>query len=161
MDVTQGRRGCWRAIKTLCRSDASFLRFCFPISRRRVRDERMKQMLGGVSDVVHRAVERLFVRFRWLGEAAQLADELQRRSADFILGRGRKEVVKGLDVSAHNFFSVTRRPARVYPPAMAPMMKNGSLPLRIASGSGVSGDSRDKSSPQTKNRTIGLRFSVP
>jgi len=47
-----------------------------------------------------------------------------------------------------------------YPPAMAPMMRNGSAPLAIASGSGASGDSCDKSSPHTKNRTIGRRSFV-
>jgi hypothetical protein len=41
------------------------------------------------------------------------------------------------------------------------MMKNGSLPFVIASGNGESGDSSDKSSPQTKKRTIGRRFRVP
>jgi len=44
---------------------------------------------------------------------------------------------------------------------MAPITKKGSLPFVIASGKGVSGDSSDKSSPHTKNRTIGRRFKVP
>ena len=48
-----------------------------------------------------------------------------------------------------------------YPPAIAPMTKNGSLPFTIASGNGVSGDSSDRSSPQMKKRTIGRRFNVP
>ena len=47
-----------------------------------------------------------------------------------------------------------------YPPAIAPMIKNGSEPLAIASGNGASGDSCDKSSPQARNRTIGRRSSV-
>jgi len=47
-----------------------------------------------------------------------------------------------------------------YPPAMAPMIRNGSEPLAIAFGSGASGDSCDKSSPQAKNRTIGRRSFV-
>lgn len=47
-----------------------------------------------------------------------------------------------------------------YPPAIAPMIKNGSEPRTIASGSGSSGDSCDKSSPQAKNRTIGRRSFV-
>src|SRR5713101_921585 len=44
---------------------------------------------------------------------------------------------------------------RSYPPAMAPMMKNGSAPDATFSGSGASGDSRDRSSSQAKKRNIG------
>src|SRR5439155_14695320 len=47
-----------------------------------------------------------------------------------------------------------------YPPAMAPMMKKGSFPDATASGSGASGDSRDRSSSQAKNRSIGRRCPV-
>ena len=46
------------------------------------------------------------------------------------------------------------------PPAIAPMMKKGSLPLAIASGNGASGSSCEKSSPQQKKRTSGRRFLV-
>src|SRR2546429_857195 len=45
-----------------------------------------------------------------------------------------------------------------YPPAMAPTNRNGSAPVATASGSGASGDSCDRSSPQAKNRTNGRRF---
>src|SRR5438045_9657817 len=47
-----------------------------------------------------------------------------------------------------------------YPPAIAPMMKNGSSPFTIASGRGASGDSWEISSPQAKKRTSGRRLSV-
>ena len=47
-----------------------------------------------------------------------------------------------------------------YPPAIAPTTKNGSAPDRTASGSGASGDSNDKSSPQAKNRRNGRRLRV-
>jgi hypothetical protein len=47
-----------------------------------------------------------------------------------------------------------------YPPAIAPMMKNGSAPFTIGSGRGVSGDSWEMSSPQAKNRTSGRRLCV-
>ena len=39
--------------------------------------------------------------------------------------------------------------------------EEGSLPLAIASGSGASGDSWEKSSPQQKKRTSGRRFWSP
>jgi len=55
------------------------------------------------------------------------------------------------DMSAHS---------KAQPPAMAPIIKNGSDPFTIASGNGVSGNSCDKSSPQAKNRTIGRRSFV-
>ncbi len=53
---------------------------------------------------------------------------------------------------------LTARPD--YPPAIAPMIRNGSEPLAIGFGNGASGDSCDKSSPQAKNRTIGRRRCV-
>src|SRR4051812_35300091 len=88
--------------ETFRRPDARLLRFDLAIPGRRVANERLKQMLGGVGHVVHRAVERLLVRFRWFGEAAQLAHELKRRGANLVMRRRRQEVVKGLDVSAHD-----------------------------------------------------------
>lgn len=59
-------------------------------------------MFGGMSDVVHGTIKRFFVRLRRLGKAAELADELKRRCANLVVRRWRKEVVKGLDVSAHS-----------------------------------------------------------
>jgi hypothetical protein len=46
---------------------------------------------------------------------------------------------------------------RSYPPAMAPIIMNGSLPEETASGTGASGGSCDKSSWQAKNRKNGRR----
>ena len=46
-------------------------------------------------------LERGLVGLRRHGEAAQLANELERGVADLELGRGRLEVEEGLDVSAH------------------------------------------------------------
>jgi len=71
------------------------LRFRLAIARRRVGDEGLEQMLGGVGDVMNRAVERVLVRLRWFREAAQLADELEGRGADLVVRRRRKEVMKG------------------------------------------------------------------
>src|SRR5437762_567026 len=56
--------------------------------------------------------------------------------------------------------AIKRYEGFIYPPAMAPMIRNGSVPFAICSGSGASGDSWDKSSPQAKNRTIGRRSCV-
>ena len=50
---------------------------------------------------VHRSIECLFVRLRRFGETAQLADELERRRANFVVGRRRTEVMKCFDSSAH------------------------------------------------------------
>ena len=47
-----------------------------------------------------------------------------------------------------------------YPPAMAPMMRRGSVPLAIASGRGFSGSSWDQSSSQAKKRRKARRSSV-
>ncbi len=49
---------------------------------------------------------------------------------------------------------------RNQPPAIAPMMKNGSLPEATGSGSVASGEAKDKSSSQAKNRKNGRRSSV-
>ena len=53
-----------------------------------------------------------------------------------------------------------RDTAEGYPPAIAPMMKNGSVPFAIESGRGVSGGSWEMSSPHAKNLTSGRRFFV-
>ena len=46
-------------------------------------------------------MERGLVRARGMGEAGELADELGRRGAHFLVGRRRLEVEQGLDVAAH------------------------------------------------------------
>lgn len=55
-------------------------------------------------DLVYGATEGEFVRLGGLCEAAEFADELQRRRADFFVRRRRFEVMQGLDVSAHSFY---------------------------------------------------------
>src|SRR5688500_8580240 len=47
-----------------------------------------------------------------------------------------------------------------YPPAMAPTMRKGSAPVVTASGTGVSGDSWDRSCSQAKKRRKGRRSCV-
>src|ERR1700730_10608264 len=65
----------------------------------------MEQMMRDVSDLINCAIESLFVRFGRFGEATQFPNELERRRADFFLGRRRREVVKGFDVSTHKNLS--------------------------------------------------------
>src|SRR5262245_14494981 len=58
------------------------------VLRRRRRRQRVDQAAGDVGHFVNGAIERLFVRFRRRVESAQLADELQRCRADFLVGCG-------------------------------------------------------------------------
>src|SRR5689334_16913743 len=56
-----------------------------------------------------------------------------------------------------------RRPAPGYgrrPPAIAPTTSRGSVPAATASGSGLSGESCERSSLRAKNRTKGRRCPV-
>src|SRR5262245_36658108 len=73
----------------------------FAIARRACRRERIEQPARGVGDFLDRKVECRLVRLRGAGEPAQLADELERRGADFILARGRLEIEQRADVSTH------------------------------------------------------------
>src|SRR5437016_2104135 len=75
--------------------------FFLAVFRWRMDLERYDEARGRRRHLVDRAVERVFVVAGWLGGAAQLADELQRRSADFVSGRGRLEVGECFDVPAH------------------------------------------------------------
>lgn len=47
-----------------------------------------------------------------------------------------------------HFFALHFFVSLFYPPAIAPMTKNGSAPLATASGNGASGDSSERSSSQ-------------
>jgi hypothetical protein len=58
-------------------------------------------MMRSVRDFIDRAIESVLVRFRRLGETAQLPDELQRRRPNFIIRRRRSKIMQGLNASAH------------------------------------------------------------
>jgi len=58
-------------------------------------------MLRGMSDVIDSAIESCLICLGRFGKAAQLSNELKRRSANFILCRGWTEVMKCFDGSAH------------------------------------------------------------
>ncbi|MEY2548934.1 MAG: hypothetical protein QOD64_1516 [Verrucomicrobiota bacterium] len=106
MSIARTVRWCFsRLSEPFRRSSPGLRRFRVAIARRRVRDERLKQMFGGMSDVVHGAIESFLVSFRRLREAAQLANELKRGGANFVLSRRRQEVMQGLNISAHGGFS--------------------------------------------------------
>src|SRR5688500_17732706 len=91
-------------VKPLGRSRARLYGFDFAVARRSVGDKGVKQVLGGVGYLVYGAIKGFFVRLRRLGKAAQLPNELKRRRADLFIGRGRRKVMQGSDVSAHEGF---------------------------------------------------------
>jgi hypothetical protein len=55
----------------------------------------------GVCDFVDRMIKHSFVRMGRFRKSAELSDELERRGTDFIIGRGRSEIMQGSNVSAH------------------------------------------------------------
>lgn len=85
------------------RSRPRFRGFHSAVTRRRLGRQRAKELLRDLRHSLDRAVERLFVRFRRFGKSAELANELKRRGANLVPGRGRHEVMQGFNVSAHKF----------------------------------------------------------
>ena len=57
--------------------------------------------MSGMRDFVDRSIKSVLVCFRRFGETAQLADELERRRTNFVVGRWRTEIMKCFDGSAH------------------------------------------------------------
>ena len=98
--IMTGRDGL-RRTKAFRRSRACFDRFGFAIARRRVSHERIEQMLRGVRDIIDGTIESCLVCLGRFCETAQLADELKRRSANFIVRRWWTEVMKCFDGPAH------------------------------------------------------------
>src|SRR5579859_53910 len=72
--------------------------------------ERIDQTAGNHCHVIDRSIERGFVGVRWLRRATEFPDELQRRRANLVVGRGRLEVGQGLDVSTHDDSPELQRP---------------------------------------------------
>jgi hypothetical protein len=71
------------------------------ILRRCVSFERDQKPGGDAGDFIDCGEKRGFVSFRGPGEAADLSYELKGSSPDLIVGNGRIEVKKSLNVSAH------------------------------------------------------------
>jgi hypothetical protein len=95
-------RGRERA-EPFCGSRASFLRFHFAISRRRIRHQGIEQFPRDLRHAVYRPGEGMFVQFGRSGEAAQFSNKLKRRCVNFFVRRGRFEVMQSFDVSTHRF----------------------------------------------------------
>lgn len=64
----------------------------------------MEQPAGNSSNFIDRVFERLFVRFRRLGEAADFSHKLKRCRTNFVGRNWRIEVKKSLDIPAHKNF---------------------------------------------------------
>jgi protein-S-isoprenylcysteine O-methyltransferase Ste14 len=76
-------------------------RLGFAIARRGIGDEADEELACRPCDILDGTVEDLPVGPGRTGEAAELANELQGRGADFGIRRRRREVVQRLDVAAH------------------------------------------------------------
>ena len=96
------------------RTRARFHRFDGAIAGRRVSDQGIEQMVCSMSDILDSAVKSCLVCLGRFSETAQLPDELKRRCANFILRRGRTEVMKCFDGSAHVRTINTSRPTINY-----------------------------------------------
>src|SRR5579864_4250974 len=83
------------------RAKARLQRFGLPIARPRTGDERLQQFRRGLGHGANRLLKGHLVGFGGARGARYLPDKLQRRGAN-LLGRcWRREVMEGLDVSAH------------------------------------------------------------
>ncbi len=58
-------------------------------------------MFCGMRDFIYRIVEDHFICVGWFAEAAQFANELHSRGADFVGRGGRLKIMQSLNVSAH------------------------------------------------------------
>ncbi len=99
--MTMTDRDGLRRTEALRGSRACFRRLDYAIARRRGGHKRIEQMLCGVSDIIDGTIESCLVYLGRFRETAQFADELKRRSANFIPRRRWTEVMKCFDGSAH------------------------------------------------------------
>ena len=77
VDNPSGRDGLGCPI-SLRRSRFRLQRFRFAIPRRRIADQRFKEMMRGMGHVIHRAIECFFVCARWLCKSGKLPNKLER-----------------------------------------------------------------------------------
>src|SRR6516165_12102521 len=80
-------------------------RFHFAIAGWGIGHERVKQLACCAGHLVDGAIESNLVCLGGPCKTTQLADELQRRSPDFLLCRRRSEVMKRLDIAAHGILA--------------------------------------------------------
>src|SRR5260221_6895835 len=90
----------WRAV-ALRGSRPRFPGLDLAIAGRRVGHQRAQQFARRLGHLLDGMLERRLVGFRGPREAAQLAHELQRGGADFLLGGRRVVVAQRLDISKH------------------------------------------------------------
>src|SRR5436190_2300484 len=109
-----------------------FRRFHLAVARRSRRLERLQQAARGNAHLVHRAIERRLVGLGGLVETAELANELQRRRLDLVLGRRRLEIIERANVSAHSIPPVSDARA----PGSAPLGAASRLSLDLVAGVG-------------------------
>jgi hypothetical protein len=82
----------------------TFPRFCgldLTVARRSACHKRIQHLLRSRRNAFDRKIESLFVRFRRFVHSRKLADELQRRSRNFVRRCGRIEIKQHFDISAH------------------------------------------------------------
>jgi hypothetical protein len=61
--------------------------------------------MGDFSHTLNRSQERGLVCFRWLRETADFSNELERGSANLVLGDRWLEIEQGSNIPAHNLCS--------------------------------------------------------
>jgi hypothetical protein len=67
----------------------------------RVGFKRTKQTARNVGDFFDRGLKLGFIKLRGFVEAGNFSDELERSGTDLVIGDGRIEIEKGLNISAH------------------------------------------------------------
>ena len=83
-----------------------------PVAGGRMGLQRAKQLSRRRGDFIDRTVERRGVRLRGPVEAGELAHELLRGGADFLLRCRRVEIEQRLDVAAHGVGSFSSKPSK-------------------------------------------------
>src|SRR5262249_32875174 len=92
---------CFPAAEPDARALLSLARLFFTITRSRADGQRGDQPLACPCDLVDPVVEAAFVSPRRPIHPAQFANELKRRCANLVIGRGWFEVRQRFDISAH------------------------------------------------------------
>src|SRR5262249_43246939 len=80
---------------------APLRRLDLAIARRRAGHQRIQDRMRAPHHLADGVMERVLGGLRGLREAAQLADELERRCANLLVRGGRLEVVERLDATTH------------------------------------------------------------
>jgi hypothetical protein len=95
------RMSVGRSSKANSRPRPRFRGFHCAIARRRLRRQRVKQLLRDPGHTLDCAIERFLVRLRRPAKSAEFSDELKSRGANLVLCRRRHEVMQRFNISAH------------------------------------------------------------